>query len=90
MISDLFDSLEIDLPKTNLSNQIKAVPFLVQDSLLDDHANYSWFLEADSEVLLLSNKEKLKSLISKIDLFSAASLNPIEACLLYTSDAADD
>ena len=26
-----------------------------------------------------SNKEKLKSLISKIDLFSASSLNPIEA-----------
>ena len=79
LISDLFDSLEVDLPKTNLSNQKKAVPFLVQDSLLDDHANYSWFLEADSEVLILSNKEKLKSLISKIDLFSASSLNPIEA-----------
>ena len=36
MISNLFDSIDLDLPETNLANQKKAIPFLIQDSLLDD------------------------------------------------------
>ena len=79
LISDLFDSLEIDLPETNLSNQKKAIPFLIQDKLLDDVNNYSWLLNADDEILLLTNKEKLNNLINKIDLYSTSSLSPIEA-----------
>ena len=79
LISDLFDSLEVDLPETNLSNQKKAIPFLIQDSLLDDVNNYSWLLNADDEILLLTNKEKLNNLINKIDLYSTSSLSPIEA-----------
>ena len=79
LISDLFDSLEIDLPETNLSNQKKAIPFLIQDKLLDDVNNYSWLLNADDEILLLINKEKLNNLINKIDLYSTSSLSPIEA-----------
>ena len=79
LISDLFDSLEVDLPETNLTNQKKAIPFLIQDSLLDDINNYSWLLNADDEILLLTNKEKLNNLINKIDLYSTSSLSPIEA-----------
>jgi len=79
LISDLFDSLEVDLPETNLTNQKKAIPFLIQDSLLDDVNNYSWLLNADDEILLLTNKEKLNNLINKIDLYSTSSLSPIEA-----------
>ena len=79
LISDLFDSLEVNLPKTNLSNQKKAIPFLIQDKLLDDVNNYSWLLNADDEILLLTNKEKLNNLINKIDLYSTSSLSPIEA-----------
>ena len=79
LISDLFDSLEVDLPETNLSNQKKAIPFLIQDKLLDDVNNYSWLLNADDEILLLTNKEKLNNLINKIDLYSTSSLSPIEA-----------
>ena len=79
LISDLFDSLEVDLPETNLTNQKKAIPFLIQDSLLDDVNNYSWLLNADDEILLLINKEKLNNLINKIDLYSTSSLSPIEA-----------
>ena len=79
LISDLFDSLEVDLPETNLTNQKKAIPFLIQDSLLDDVNNYSWLLNADDEILLLTYKEKLNNLINKIDLYSTSSLSPIEA-----------
>ena len=79
LISDLFNSLEVDLPETNLTNQKKAIPFLIQDSLLDDINNYSWLLNADDEILLLTNKEKLNNLINKIDLYSTSSLSPIEA-----------
>jgi type II secretory pathway component PulL len=79
LISDLFDSLEVDLPETNSTNQKKAIPFLIQDSLLDDVNNYSWLLNADDEILLLTNKEKLNNLINKIDLYSTSSLSPIEA-----------
>ena len=79
LISDLFNSLEVDLPETNLTNQKKAIPFLIQDSLLDDVNNYSWLLNADDEILLLTNKEKLNNLINKIDLYSTSSLSPIEA-----------
>ena len=79
LISDLFDSLEVDLPETNLTNQKKAIPFLIQDSLLDDVNNYSWLLNADDEILLLTNKEKLNNLINKIDLYLTSSLSPIEA-----------
>ena len=79
LISDLFDSLEVDLPETNLTNQKKAIPFLIQDSLLDDVNNYSWLLNADDEILLLTNKEKLNNLINEIDLYSTSSLSPIEA-----------
>ena len=79
LISDLFDSLEVDLPETNLTNQKKAIPFLIQDKLLDDVNNYSWLLNADDEILLLTNKEKLNNLINKIDLYSTSSLSPIEA-----------
>ena len=79
LISDLFDSIDVDLPETNLTNQKKAVPFLIQDSLLDDVNNYSWFLNTDDKILLLTSKEKLNTLVNKIDLFSTSSLNPIEA-----------
>ena len=79
LISDLFNSLEVDLPETNLTNQKKAIPFLIQDSLLDDVNNYSWLLNADDEILLLTNKEKLNNLINKIDLYLTSSLSPIEA-----------
>ena len=79
LISDLFNSLEVDLPETNSTNQKKAIPFLIQDSLLDDINNYSWLLNADDEILLLTNKEKLNNLINKIDLYSTSSLSPIEA-----------
>ena len=79
LISDLFDSIDVDLPETNLTNQKKAIPFLIQDSLLDDVNNYSWLLNADDEILLLTNKEKLNNLINKIDLYSTSSLSPIEA-----------
>ena len=79
LISDLFDSIDVDLPETNLTNQKKAIPFLIQDSLLDDVNNYSWFLNNDDKILLLTSKEKLNTLVNKIDLFSTSSLNPIEA-----------
>ena len=79
LISDLFDSLEVDLHETNLSNEKKAIPFLIQDKLLDDVNNYTWLLNADDEILLLTNKEKLNNLINKIDLYSTSSLSPIEA-----------
>ena len=79
LISDLFDSIDVDLPETNLTNQKKAIPFLIQDSLLDDVNNYSWFLNTDDKILLLTSKEKLNTLVNKIDLFSTSSLNPIEA-----------
>ena len=79
LISNLFDSIDLDLPETNLANQKKAIPFLIQDSLLDDVNNYSWLLNTDDKVLLLTSKEKLNTLINKIDLYSTSSLNPIEA-----------
>ena len=79
LISDLFNSIDLDLPETNLTNQIKAIPFLIQDSLLDDVNNYSWLLNTDDKILLLTSKEKLNTLMNKIDLYSTSSLNPIEA-----------
>lgn len=79
LISDLFNSIDLDLPETNLTNQIKAIPFLIQDSLLDDVNNYSWLLNTDDKILLLTSKEKLNTLMNRIDLYSTSSLNPIEA-----------
>ena len=79
LISDLFNSIDLDLPETNLTNQIKAIPFLIQDSLLDDVNNYSWLLNTNDKILLLTSKEKLNTLMNRIDLYSTSSLNPIEA-----------
>lgn len=79
LISDLFNSIDLDLPETNLTNQIKAIPFLIQDSLLDDVNNYSWLLNTGDKILLLTSKEKLNTLMNRIDLYSTSSLNPIEA-----------
>ena len=44
LISDLFNSFEIKLPDTSLANQKKAIPFLIEDQLLDDGENYSKYL----------------------------------------------
>ena len=79
LISDLFNSIDLDLPETNLTNQIEAIPFLIQDSLLDDVNNYSWLLNTNDKILLLTSKEKLNTLMNRIDLYSTSSLNPIEA-----------
>ena len=78
-ISDLFNSFEIKLPDTSLANQKKAIPFLIEDQLLDDGENYSKYLNNKEGILLLAKKNDLEELIKDIDLFSTSSLQPIEA-----------
>ena len=79
LISDLFNSFEIKLPDTSLANQKKAIPFLIEDQLLDDGENYSKYLNNKEGILLLAKKNDLEELIKDIDLFSTSSLQPIEA-----------
>ena len=79
LISDLFNSFEIKLPDTSLANQKKALPFLIEDQLLDDGENYSKYLNNKEGILLLAKKNNLEELIKNIDLFSTSSLQPIEA-----------
>ena len=79
LISDLFNSFEIKLPDTSLANQKKAIPFLIEDQLLDDGENYSKYLNNKEGILLLAKKNNLEELIKNIDLFSTSSLQPIEA-----------
>lgn len=79
LISDLFNSFEIKLPDTSLANQKKALPFLIEDQLVDDGENYSKYLNNKEGILLLAKKNNLEELIKNIDLFSTSSLQPIEA-----------
>lgn len=79
LISDLFNAFQINLPETTASNQKKALPFLIQDQLLEDVNNYSKFLNYDENILIFSKKDNLKDLMKDIDLFSTYSLQPIEA-----------
>ena len=79
LISDLFNSFEIKLPDTSLANQKKAIPFLIEDQLVDDGENYSKYLNNKEGILLLAKKNNLEELIKNIDLFSTSSLQPIEA-----------
>ena len=79
LISDLFNSFEIKLPDTSLANQKKALPFLIEDQLIDDGENYSKYLNNKEGILLLAKKNNLEELIKNIDLFSTSSLQPIEA-----------
>ena len=79
LISDLFNSFEINLPDTSLANQKKALPFLIEDQLVDDGENYSKYLNNKEGILLLAKKNNLEELIKNIDLFSTSSLQPIEA-----------
>ena len=79
LISDLFNSFEIKLPDTSLANQKKAIPFLIEDQLLDDGENYSKYLNNKEGILLLAKKNDLEELIKDVDLFSTSSLQPIEA-----------
>ena len=79
LMSDLFNSFEIKLPDTSLANQKKAIPFLIEDQLLDDGENYSKYLNNKEGILLLAKKNDLEELIKNIDLFSTSSLQPIEA-----------
>ncbi len=85
LISDLFNSFKINLPETNLANQKKAIPFLIQDQLAEDINNYYYFLNAKEEILVLTEKQKLKELINGIDLYSISSLYPIETS--FTKDS---
>ena len=79
LISDLFNSFEIKLPDTSLANQKKALPFLIEDQLVDDGENYSKYLNNKEGILLLAKKNNLEELIKNIDLFSTSFLQPIEA-----------
>ena len=79
LISDLFNWFEIKLPDTSLANQKKALPFLIEDQLVDDGENYSKYLNNKEGILLLAKKNNLEELIKNIDLFSTSSLQPIEA-----------
>ena len=65
LISDLFNSFEIKLPDTSLANQKKAIPFLIEDQLLDEGENYSKYLNNEEGILLLAKKNDLKHLEQK-------------------------
>ena len=78
MISDLFNAFQINLPRPLLLIKKKALPFLIQDQLLEDVNNYSKFLNYDEDILIFSKKDNLKT-DERCRFVSTYSLQPIEA-----------
>ena len=76
LISDLFNSFEIKLPDTSLANQKKAIPFLMEDQLLDDGENYSKYLNNKEGILLLAKKMIWKNLSKILIYFLLRLCNP--------------
>ena len=86
LISDLFNSFEIKLPDTSLANQKKAIPFLIEDQLVDDGENYSKYLNNKEGILLLAKKNNLNCVhIMDCDLPSEKIPYPLFGDLLLTN-----
>jgi hypothetical protein len=78
IISDLFNSFPINLPETSFSNQKKAIPFLIQDRLIEDINNYVWSINDELKTISIANKEDFKKIVSEIDLYKVDELIPLE------------